>query len=71
MLKVTAKIDGMACSMCESHVNDAVRKAFSVKKLATSHRKSETVILSEDAMFALRNTMRSSRMNKTCASACR
>lgn len=25
MVKTTLKIDGMACGMCESHVNDAVR----------------------------------------------
>lgn len=33
--------------MCESHVNDAVRKAFPVKKVTSSHGKGETVILTE------------------------
>lgn len=47
MLKITLKIDGMMCGMCESHVNDAVRKAFQVKKVASSHGKGETVILTE------------------------
>ena len=47
MYQTTLKIDGMACSMCESHVNDAVRKAFPVKKVTSSHSKGETVILSE------------------------
>ena len=28
MIKTTVKVDGMMCGMCESHVNDAVRKAF-------------------------------------------
>ena len=28
MLKYTLKVDGMACGMCEAHVNDAVRKAY-------------------------------------------
>lgn len=28
MLKITLGVDGMMCGMCESHVNDAVRKAF-------------------------------------------
>ena len=28
MTKTTLKIDGMMCGMCESHVNDAIRKAF-------------------------------------------
>mgnify|MGYP002227653021 FL=1 len=29
MIKTTVKVDGMMCGMCESHVNDAVRRAFS------------------------------------------
>ena len=32
MVKITLKIDGMACGMCESHVNDTIRKNFAVKK---------------------------------------
>jgi len=48
MLKITVKVDGMMCGMCESHVNDAIRKAFPVKKVTSSHNKGETVILSEE-----------------------
>ena len=48
MLKITVKVDGMMCGMCESHVNDAVRKAFPVKKVTSSHGKGETVILTEN-----------------------
>lgn len=47
MLKLTAKIDGMQCNMCETHVNDLIRKRFSVKKVKSSHRSGESVILSE------------------------
>lgn len=47
MLKITVKVDGMMCGMCESHVNDAIRKAFSVKKVTSSHKKGETVILTD------------------------
>ena len=47
MRQITLKIDGMMCGMCESHVNDAVRRAFPVKKVSSSHGKGETVILSE------------------------
>ena len=47
MTKTTLKIDGMMCSMCESHVNDAIRNAFSVKKIASSHTKGETKLLTE------------------------
>ena len=47
MYQITLKIDGMACGMCESHVNDAVRKAFPVQKVTSSHGKGQTVILTE------------------------
>ena len=47
MLKITAGVEGMRCGMCEAHVNDAVRKAFPVKKVTSSHTKNQTVILSE------------------------
>ena len=60
MQQITLKIDGMMCGMCESHINDAIRKAFSVKKVSSSrnnfsvkkvtssHTKGETVILTEN-----------------------
>ena len=32
MWKYTVRVTGMMCGMCESHVNDAVRRAFPVKK---------------------------------------
>lgn len=48
MYKTTAKIDGMACSMCEAHVNETVRRAFPVKKVTSSHKKGECVILAEE-----------------------
>ena len=47
MYQITLKIDGMACSMCEAHINDAIRAAFSVEKVSSSHSKGETVILSQ------------------------
>lgn len=48
MLKIIMKIDGMMCGMCESHINDAVRRKFPVKKVTSSHSKGETVILTEN-----------------------
>lgn len=50
MTKTTLKIDGMMCGMCESHVNDAIRNAFEVKKVTSSHSKGETVIVSEEPL---------------------
>ena len=59
MIKTTIKITGMACTMCEAHINEAVRNAFSVKKVKSSHSKGETVILSEESLdeAALRKTI--------------
>jgi len=48
MTKITVTIDGMMCGMCESHVNDAIRKSFPVKKVTSSHSKGRTEILSEN-----------------------
>lgn len=50
MTKTVLKIDGMMCGMCESHVNDAIRNAFAVKKVSSSHAKGETEIISEEAL---------------------
>ena len=47
MLKITMKIDGMMCGLCESHINDAIRREFKVKKVTSSHTKRQTVILTE------------------------
>ena len=47
MWKYTIQVGGMMCGMCESHVNDAVRKAFPVKRVASSRSKSETTVLAE------------------------
>lgn len=47
MLKITLGIEGMACGMCEAHINDAVRNACSVKKVTSSHTKKQTIILTE------------------------
>lgn len=47
MFQMTLKIDGMMCGMCESHVSDAIRQAFPVKKVTSSHKRGETVVLTE------------------------
>lgn len=48
MEKITIKIEGMMCGMCESHINNAVRKAFMVKKVTSSHSKNITEIITEN-----------------------
>lgn len=47
MVKITVGIEGMACGMCEAHINEAVRNAFRVKKVTSSHTEKQTVILAE------------------------
>ena len=51
MLKITLGVDGMMCGMCESHVNDAVRKAFpDVEKVNSSRAKNQTEIISKNPL---------------------
>ena len=46
MNKITVKIDGMMCGMCEAHINDTIRKAFpSAKKVKSSHKKGESTFV--------------------------
>ena len=47
MVKITVGIERMACGMCEAHLGGAVRNAFRVKKVTSSHTKKQTVILAE------------------------
>lgn len=47
MIKITLEVEGMACGMCEAHVNEAVRNAFPVKKVTSSHTKKQTIIIAE------------------------
>lgn len=47
MVKITLGVEGMACGMCEAHINEAVRNDFPVKKVTSSHTKKQTVIIAE------------------------
>lgn len=59
MWKYTVEVDGMMCSMCEAHTNDAIRNAFQVKKVSSSHGKKQTIIVTEEELDEnlLRNTI--------------
>ena len=46
MVKTILKIEGMMCGMCESHINAAIRKHFDVKKVKSSQKKGQTVVVS-------------------------
>lgn len=53
MIKTVFSVNGMACSMCEAHVNNAVRKvAGKVKKVAASHSKGTCEVISEKPLDA-------------------
>ena len=52
MVRTTVKVSGMVCGMCEAHVNDAVRSAFTVKNVRSSRTKGETVIESDNPIDA-------------------
>ena len=62
MFETIVTVDGMMCGMCEAHINDAVRKAFPVKKVNSSRSKKQTVVLPETELDtaaladAIRNT---------------
>ena len=51
MYKITVKIDGMMCGMCEAHICDTIRRAFpDVKKVKASRSSGEATFLSDDAV---------------------
>ena len=51
MIKTVFSVDGMACSMCEAHVNDAIRKAAGkVKNVTSSHSKGISEVISEEPL---------------------
>ncbi|MBR2991433.1 MAG: heavy-metal-associated domain-containing protein [Solobacterium sp.] len=50
MVRTVVKVDGMMCSMCEAHINDAIRRSFDVKKVKSNRKKKETVIESAEPL---------------------
>ena len=51
MIKITVKIDGMMCGMCEAHICDTVRRAFpDAKKVSASRKSGEATFLSDGAV---------------------
>ncbi len=48
MEKITVKIEGMMCGMCEAHIQDTIRTAFpSAKKVKASRAHGEATFLIE------------------------
>ena len=48
MYKTKIKIDGMSCNMCESHVNNSIRKKLDPKKVTSSHKSGNVNIITND-----------------------
>jgi len=49
MQKVTVKIDGMRCGMCEAHIRDTIRAAQpDAKKVKASRRRGTATFLCND-----------------------
>ena len=46
-VKTTLTVDGMMCGMCETHIQEAIRNNFDVKKVKANHQKGTVVIMSE------------------------
>ncbi len=47
MNKYIIGIDGMACGMCEMHVEEAIRKVLKVKMVKASHIKKQVIVIIE------------------------
>ena len=50
MVETIIGIDGMACGMCENHINEAIRNHFQVKKVKADRKKKRAVVVSEEAL---------------------
>lgn len=50
MEKIILEIEGMSCGMCESHINDTIRRQFTVKKVSSSHSKGMTEIITDNPL---------------------
>ena len=51
MNRITMKIDGMMCGMCEAHICDTIRKAVpSAKRVTASRSKKQASFLTDAAV---------------------
>ena len=49
MEKVTVRIEGMMCGMCEAHINDVIRRIYpKAKKLVVSRKRNEAAFVSDE-----------------------
>ena len=49
-MKVTLKVEGMSCSMCEAHICETIRKVVpDAKKVKESKRKGTATFVTDDS----------------------
>ena len=49
MNRITVRIDGMMCGMCEAHICDVIRREFpDAKRVSASRKRGEATFLSPD-----------------------
>ena len=49
-IKYTLSLRGMRCGECESHINNAIRNNFKIKKVKANRYKKEVVIYTMDLL---------------------
>ena len=50
MIKTTLRIDGMACTMCEAHIQETIRKNFDVESVKANHKKAIAEVISRQEL---------------------
>ena len=50
MIQTTLGIEGMMCSMCETHINDAIRRNFNVRSAKSDRKKKRCIVVSEEEL---------------------
>ncbi len=50
MIQTTIGIDGMMCEMCEAHINDAIRRNYTVKSAKSNRKKKQCIVVSEEPL---------------------
>lgn len=48
MKQVIVEIEGMQCGMCEAHINNVIRQNFPVRKVISSHKRGNAVLVVEE-----------------------
>ena len=47
MKKYVFSVLGMSCTMCESHINDAIRRTCDIDRIKSNRKKNETVVIAD------------------------